>query len=230
MQGNTVHALDGLSAWAQRVQALQKSAVRLQAKREAVRSDLADKKGKVQKLSSEVEVLTKGGELLRLLMDKLVLDQVKTIESVVTEGLRTIFFDQDLAFEAEVGTYRNKISIDLLVRRDQNGVEVVGPPLETMGGGVSSIASLTLRLLALLRLKKFPMLLLDETLSAVSDDYVDATGQFLAKLSETTKIPILLVTHKQAFLDHAKTAYQGHEDSCSDGTTAVSMTKLRGSK
>lgn len=230
MQGDSLHAVDGLSGWAQRVQAIQKNAVRLQTQRDSVKNELAATKAKVEKLSAQVEILTKGGELLRLLMDKLVLDQVKTIESVVTEGLRTIFFDQELAFEAEVGTFRNKIAIDLMVRREQNGIEIVGPPLETMGGGVSSIASLTLRLLALLRLKKFPLLLLDETLSAVSDDYVDATGQFLGKLAETTKIPILLVTHKQAFLDHAKTAYQGHEEVRADGSLAVSLVKLRGAK
>jgi hypothetical protein len=187
--------------------------MRMQAMRDTVVSDLARNESEAERLGLVVAKLTMTGELLRLLMDKLVLDQVKAIESVVTEGLRSIFFDQDLSFEAEVGTFRNKIAIDLLIRREHNGIEIVGPPLETMGGGISSIASLTLRLLALMRLKKFPLILLDETLSAVSDEYVDATGQFLGKLAASTNIPILLVTHKQAYLDHAKTAYQGHEES-----------------
>jgi hypothetical protein len=180
--------------------------------RDSLAADLSRKQAEVAKLTILVEKVSKAGELLRILMDKLVLDQVRSIESVVSEGLRSIFYDQDLSFEAEVGQSRNKIAIDLMVRSGLDGFSIVGPPLETVGGGVSSIASLTLRLLALLRLKKFPLLLLDETLSAVSDEYVDATGQFLAKLSVKTGIPILLVTHKQAFLDHAKGAYQGFQD------------------
>jgi DNA repair ATPase RecN len=167
------------------------------------------------------------GELLRALLDKLVLDQVHAIESVVTEGLKSIFFDQDLAFEAEVGQSRGKVSIDLMIRRDQGGIEIKGAPLDTFGGGISSMASLTLRLLALMRLKKFPLLILDETLAAVSAEYVDQAGQFLGKLSETTGIPILLVTHNQTFLDHAKTAYQAYEDPATAYLT-LGLRKLRG--
>jgi ABC-type uncharacterized transport system YnjBCD ATPase subunit len=150
--------------------------------------------------------------------------------SARVEGLKSIFFDIDLAFQAEVGQSRGKVSIDLLVKRSQNDIEIVGPPLDTSGGGVSSIASLTLRLLALMRLKKFPILLLDETLSSVSDYYVDQTGQFLGKLSEMTNIPILLVTHNQAFLDHAKTAYQGFEEQSTDKTWSLGLKRLRGPK
>lgn len=229
MQGDPIHSVDALS-WAQRVQRLHRSVVRLQTMRDTAMQDRDNAKQEVVKLAADVERLTKAGELLRLLMDKLVLDQVKTIESVVTEGLRTIFVDQDLSFEAEVGSFRNKVAIDLVIRREQNGVEIVGPPLETCGGGISSIASLTLRLLALLRMKKFPLLLLDETLSAVSDDYVDATGQFLGKLAATTGIPILLVTHKQAFLDHAKSAYQGFEEPATDGSWCMQLKRLRGGR
>lgn len=227
MSGDAFHAIHDLSSWEQRVQSIRKSVVRAQTMRDTIATDLSRKQAETAKLANFVERVAKAGELLRLLMDKLVLDQVRSIESVVSEGLRSIFFDQDLSFEAEVGQSRNKISIDLMVRSGLDGISIVGPPLETVGGGVSSIASLTLRLLALMRLKKFPLLLLDETLSAVSDEYVDATGQFLAKLAAKTGIPILLVTHKQAFLDHAKGAYQGFQDSDPGGGKLLTLKNLR---
>lgn len=83
--------------------------------------------------------------------------------------------------------------------------------MEAFGGGPASIISLILRVLAIRRLKKWPLLALDETLAAVSDDYVDQTGVFLRELSARTGIPILLVTHKPAFLDHAVNGYRGVE-------------------
>jgi DNA repair ATPase RecN len=231
MHGDSVHAVVRVTdAWKTRVEALKTSATRVQTRRDSLVQQRDKTAREITVLSERVEKLSKTGELLRLLMDKLVMDQVKAIESIVTEGLKSIFFDIDLSFQAEVGQSRGKVSIDLLVKRTQNDIEIVGPPLETTGGGVSSIASLTLRLLALMRLKKFPVLFLDETLSAVSDYYVDQTGQFLRKLSETTNIPILLVTHNQAFLDHAKSAYQGFEEQSSDTTWSLGLKRLRGPK
>jgi chromosome segregation ATPase len=227
MQGHEVRpVVRGVNDWRPRLQSLKTAAVRLQTQRDALARDHERAVQEVEELNAVIEKLSKTSELLRALMDKLVFDQVKAIESVVTEGLKSIFFDQDLSFEAVVGTSRGKIAIDLLIRRTRQEVDIVGPPLETFGGGIVNIASLTLRLLALMRLKKFPILLLDETLSAVSDEYVDQTGQFLGKLSETTGIPILLITHKQSFLDHAKTSYQAFED---EGEK-LSLKKLRGAK
>jgi DNA repair ATPase RecN len=160
-------------------------------------------------------------------LDKLVTEQVKAIESVVTEGFRSIFFDQHLSLLAEVGQARGKISIDLLIRDSSGPSEIVGPPLETFGGGPSTIASLTLRILALLRLKKFPLLLLDETLAAISAEYVEPTGKFLRKLAESTGIPILLVTHNHGFLDHAKVAYRV-DGASTDTTKTIRITKIAG--
>jgi ABC-type thiamine transport system ATPase subunit len=85
-----------------------------------------------------------------------------------------------------------------------------------------------LRLLALLRLKRWPLLLLDETLAAVSDEYVDQAGLFLRKLAETTGINLLMITHKQSYLDHAKVAYQGVEDTEEDGSWSLGLRRIRG--
>src|SRR5208282_1126386 len=94
VQGDPLHDLHGLTDWRKRVQNLNRSAARLQAVRDQLSNDLEVRLREVDGLAVRVERLTKVGELLRALMDKLVLDQVKTIEGVVTEGLKTIFFDQ----------------------------------------------------------------------------------------------------------------------------------------
>jgi chromosome segregation ATPase len=211
------------------VQTLNRNAAKIQAVRDQLTTEVAERHREVERLSSQIERYTKVGELLRALMDKLVLDQVKTIEGVVSEGLQAIFFDQSLTFEAEVSQKYNKIAIDFFLRQGDEAMVIRGHPLESFGGGPSSIASLVLRLLALLRLKRAPILLLDETLAAVSDDYIDAAGQFLRKLAASTGIDILLVTHKQAFLDHAELAYQGHESTAKeDGTWSLALSRLRG--
>ena len=63
----------------------------------------------------------------------------------------------------------------------------------------------------------------------MSDDYIDAAGQFLNKLAKNTGIDVLLVTHKQAFLDHADLAYQGSESTAEeDGSWSLTLRRLRG--
>ena len=229
MQSDPFHAQQGLT-WRRRVQALNRNSARIQAVRDQLAEDLKAKQREVEHLSTQIDLTTKVGELLRTLMDKLVLDQVKTIEKIVTEGLQAIFFDQHLSFEAEVTQKYNKVAIDFFIRQGEESMAIRGHPLESFGGGASSIASLVLRLLALIRLKRAPLLLLDEALAAVSDEYIDGSGQFLKKLAATTGMSILLVTHKQAFLDHADSAYQGHEVLAEDGSTSLGLRRLRGGK
>lgn len=212
MQGDTVRSGQTLS-WQPRVRALTQSAARLRAVRDQVVRDLDLRSQEVDDLTARLDVLAKVGELFRALMDKLVLSHVKSIESVVTEGLHTIFFDQTLTFEAEIAQRYNRIAIDFFIRQQgaDERIAIRGAPLDSFGGGPSSIASLVLRMLAMLRLKKWPVLFLDETLSPISDEYIESTGDFLRKLSTATGIPILLVTQKRGFVHHATTAYLASE-------------------
>lgn len=228
MQGHALHAVEGLDGWSQRVQVLQTSATRLRAVRDQISDDLEAKEEEIVTLAERQEVLTKVSELYRALMDRMIMGQVQTIETIVSEGLRTIFFDQDLSFKAEVSQKYNKISVEFFIcQGDPEKGGIKGSPLDSFGGGPSSIASLILRILTLLRLKRKKILLLDETLAAVSDDYIEATGQFLQKLAETSSLTILLVTHKPAYLDHANHSYQG--DSKSEAGRNEFVTKrLRG--
>jgi len=161
-------------------------------------------------------------------MDRMLLGQVRNIEAIVSEGLRTIFFDQNLSFKAEVSSKYNKVSVDFFICvGDPEHGGIKGSPLDSFGGGPTSIASLILRILTLLRLRRKKLLLLDETLAAVSDDYIETTAKFLQKLAIVSGLTVLLVTHKAAYLEHAKTAYQGDSKE-SDGHDEFVIKKLRG--
>lgn len=210
MSGDSIHAVEGLKSYQDRVRSLRLSATKLQALRDQTAEELGAKKTEIVDLAENIDVHTKVNELYRVLLDKLVLGQVQAIEALVTEGLKSIFVDQRLSFMAELGQKGAKVSASFfLCEGDPDYGGIKAPPLTSFGGGPSSFVSLVLRVLTLIRLKRMPILFLDETLAAVSDEYIDATGQFLRRLSEESKLDLLLVTHKQAFLDHATVAYQG---------------------
>ena len=218
MSGDSVRSRDRLNA-------LRDTSAALQAVRRRLKQEQEAKLQEVERLGQQVEVLSKVAELFRTLMDMLVVSHVRSIESVVTEGLRAVFDDQSLAFEAEVQQRYNKLAIDFYFRQDRQRVSVRAHPLEAFGGGPSSVASLILKVLTMKRLKKWPLLVLDETLAAVSDEYIDQTGTFLQGLAAKTGFSILLVTHKPSFLEHADRAYRASEQKHHTGTR-VSLQQL----
>lgn len=211
------------------MRALTQRASRIQAVRDQAREELEARGKEIDRLAARIEILVKVGELFRALMDRLVMSHVRSIEAVITEGLKSIFFDQQLAFEAEIATRRDRICIDFFIRQERGRHVVRGRPMTNFGGGPATIASFVLRLLVLMKLKRAPMLFLDETLSAISPEYIEQTGLFLKKLSTSTGAPILLVTQQHAFIDAASHSYAGSEESKDGKAAHVVVHKVRGS-
>lgn len=212
------------------MRALGQRASSAQARRDHLVSDLDARCRELDRLAARIEVLTKVGELFRALMDKLVHSQVRSVETLITGGLRSIFFDQQLTFEAEIVQRYNRVHIDFFIRQERGGGRFVvrGRPLTNFGGGPATVASLVLRVLVLMKLQRTPLLLLDETLSAISTEYIDQTGLFLKKLAASTGTPILLVTHKHEFLDQATAAYSASEHAVDGRPPRLDVHRLRG--
>lgn len=207
MSSNEVCSVDGLR---QRVRAASAESVRLTTLRDRLQAERDARQQEVAELTVEIDILSKVGELYQVLMDTLIVKQIEAVEGLVTESFQTIFDDQDLSFESEVSQKYGKVSIDFFVRSGpkDNPLSHRGRPLESFGGGPTSMASLIIRLLTIVRLKRHPLLLLDETLLAISDEYVAATSQLLRELSSKMGLDIVLVTHKPSFAEHADQAYR----------------------
>ncbi len=229
MLSDKVHDGHGVTGFESRILRVQESRTRLTTLRDQLANDLATKEAEVVRLTHELDVLTKVTELFRHLMDQLIDKQVRVVERVATEGLQTVFPDLNLSLEAEVEPKYNKISVDFFFQRGPKGHRGShrGHPLSSFGGGPASVVSLILRVLTVKKLNLAPCLILDESLGAVSEDYIDATGQFIRALAEKLGFDILLVTHKPSFLAHAKHSYLCQEDFEEDGvSTHLSLKRI----
>jgi hypothetical protein len=229
MPGDAVHAVDGLtSSFGPRVRALRETAARHRTLRDRLETETESRRVEVATLQSKATKLTMVSELFRSLMDKLVEKQKAIVEGLVTEGLEAIFHDQELSFEAEVVQRANRVEMDLFLKQGKDALVIKDNPLDAFGGGPSTIVSLFLRVFALRRLGRAPLLLLDETLPAISAEYVEATGRFLQRLCASMGVDVLLVTHKPEFLDHADHAYMGHEEALDGGYKRLGLRHIRG--
>jgi ABC-type lipoprotein export system ATPase subunit len=77
---------------------------------------------------------------------------------------------------------------------------------------VSVVQSVLLRVVVTLRRGMRPLLLLDESLGAVAEQYVPRVGQFLRLLSERVGMDILAVTHNPVLVEAAHKAYRIRKD------------------
>lgn len=143
------------------------------------------------------------------------------IETLVTQGLQSIFADDTLTFHLVAGSRANTPVVDFEVR-SRLGEEIVATDvMDARGGGLAAIVGFLLRLVvALLSAPntRDTVLLLDETFSHVSVEYVPALSAFLRQLVDRTGAQIILVTHRPAFADVADQRYHFDLDA---GATVV---------
>ena len=144
-------------------------------------------------------------EIFKSWLESSIESNINSISDLATEGLRNILNDQEMVFRIKQEHRNNKLWMKFMIESD--GVE--GDPLTSYGGGAAMICSLVLRISMMKRLGLCDLLLLDETMVAVSNAYVGNTAEFMRTLAEKAGIHILMVTHNQEFVDNSHVAYEG---------------------
>jgi hypothetical protein len=184
------------------------SATKALALREALESRVAENESEINDLQNEDELLELVGNLIRRLVDAEVTDGVKAVEKLQTEGLQEIFHDQNLSVRADVEESRGKVSVTMFTSRERkDGTIVEGVPDQSFGGSILTMQSVLMRITVIFRRNMRPLLMLDETLAAVANRYVDRAAKFLSTLSKRLDLDILLISHDEALVGAATNAY-----------------------
>ena len=166
-------------------------------------------KAEIKRLENQENLLDLVSELFRRLIDREVTTGVKAVEKLQSEGLQTVFSDQDITVETEVEVLRGKVSVDLTtVHKRADGTVIKGQSIDGFGGSVTTVQSVLLRIIVIIRRGLRPFLLLDEALPAFDADYIVGVGQFLKTLCDRLGIDILVVTHNQALVESVDNAYR----------------------
>ena len=197
----------------EQVRGLRATLSRIQGRRDACVRRLSDAEKEVLRLVVEEDVLDRVCNLFRVLIDREVVDNAQTAERLLSEGLRTIFDDLNLSVRTEVDVQRGKVSVDLYtVQTQPNGVTTEAASTDAFGGSVSVIQSILLRVVVVMRRGLRPLLLLDESLAAVAEQYVSRVGLFLSELATRMGLDILVVTHNTTLVEAADKAYRIRKD------------------
>lgn len=168
----------------------------------------------VERLSNDYNSLIKESSTLRKdsevhelaavcvqnLVDTVSKNSIEKVENLVNSALRTIFFDQDIEFKIISEVKRNLTCYRIVTKKD--GVE---GSINSFAGGVMAVEAMVMKVLFNLLAKRFPFIVLDESLSFVSEKYIQNTSDFMKDLSKQFNLPIVLVTHQPSFEEGADT-------------------------
>lgn len=175
----------------------------------------------VETLTAETDVLDKVVILLNSLAEERQAQAQGVIETLVTQGLQTIF-DDSLSFHIVPTTKARTSGVEFVVRSTLTHEAVETPVMDARGGGLAAVVGFLLRLVVMLlsaQSGREKLLVLDETFAHVSEDYLEPLGQFLRQIVDRTGVQIIMVTHQPEFLEFADVAYRFSQI---DGRTKVS--------
>ena len=176
--------------------------------RESVQRRLEDTRNEIGQLENQEESLEMVANIFRQLIDNEITEGVQAVEKLLSEGLASVFDDQELWVDANVEVQRGKVSVDLITKQKQpDGTVIEGSSNDAFGGAVMTVQSVLLRIIVLLRRDMRPLLLLDESLPAFDAHYVTNMGRFLSLLCKRVGMDILLVSHNPALVEAADKAY-----------------------
>ena len=132
----------------------------------------------------------------------------RQIESTVSEGLQTVF-EEDLRLEisSKVVGSRSEI-VFTLVSGGAGSDELRTSIMESRGGGVAAITGFLIQaVMVLLTPNLRPIVFLDESFRAVSEEYQAPLGRFISELCERTGLQVVLVTHQPSIAEEADVVY-----------------------
>jgi DNA repair exonuclease SbcCD ATPase subunit len=158
--------------------------------------------------------------LLNSLGEERQLKAQQTIEELVTRGMQTIF-DDSLSFHIVQSVKGKTANVEFLLRTTRGETMMETPVLEARGGGLAVTIGFLLRVVVMLLrggTREQNILVLDETFSHVSAEYLEPLGNFLREIVEKTEIQIIMVTHQPEFAEYADRVYRFSNQ---DGKTQV---------
>ena len=204
-----------------RLKQLQAGISRLSTYRDILQSQMTALEKEETDASYKADLYQRCSEVFKTWLEDSMKRNVDSMAQLATTGLQHVILDQKLTFNIKQEAKYNRLAMRFVLEKD--GVE--GDPVQSYGGGAAVIISFVLRIAVMARMKMANLLILDESMLALSNSYVPGAAAFMRQLAEETGINILMVTHNPEFLNQAHIAYEGRLEG--SGVASLKLKKLR---
>lgn len=142
----------------------------------------------------------------------------ESLETLVTHGLQTVFGDETLTFHIVEEVKRGRPHVAFEVESAMGNEVVRTGVMDARGGGLASLVGFFIRLSVLLLSGHRRIMLLDEVFAQLSEGFEPQMAEWLSDLCEKAEVQVVMVTHSDAYSEHADVVYRTSQ---SAGVTSV---------
>lgn len=147
-------------------------------------------------------------EYMKKLIDVLSRKHIIHLEKLLNSAVQSIFYDKDYHIEFEISEYRNNNNLTIyLIETLEDGSEIK-TDIKNNGFGLKSIIGLILQVYFIMYHKQSRILFMDESLSAISTNYIEYVRELIKSLSEKYGFIFVLVNHDPRWNDLADRVYE----------------------
>jgi DNA repair exonuclease SbcCD ATPase subunit len=158
---------------------------------------------RIRQLEEEKAQLVKAVGTLDRCVQLVSANGIGKIEGIVSDGLRTVFQNNQISLLIEKKETARGNSYRLLVKKG----ETVGNPMDSFGGGVQNVVAFLLRIILIKRFKLAKFVALDEQFSNVSPEYQPKVSEMLKTLAQLG-FTIFAISHQPTITSAADTIYE----------------------
>lgn len=158
-------------------------------------------------LLASIEMYEKAQVVLLALEESWRKDFEKSVETIVTEGIRLVFGDEDLDFSVVTSVKAGSSAVSFELEMADG---VVTDILDAEGRSIAEVVSFLLRVLLILAHKPAlrKVIILDEPFGGISSKRMPFFQQLLRKIVDESGIQIIMTTHDMSHLEYADSVYE----------------------
>lgn len=160
-------------------------------------------KARLEDLQKESDTLSEARELFQKASILTQNHLAQHLSVIVTQALRTVFYEKDVYFKVEFVERRNVTECDMWI--EENGYKY--SLLESRGFGMTDISSFALKVAYILLHESDDVLIIDEPFRNLSENKHVIASQMIKELSEELNIQFIIATHVQALRDHSDKSF-----------------------
>ena len=196
-------------------EALKERALNIKSIEKNSKTTLLETKAKIDEISVQYKDMRQNKaiqeasiKVFRQVIDNMSQQHINSIIDLVSYALQTIFYDREYSLIIEIKDTRNNKSAKLFLKDSTDPDNVILSDIEdSVGGGVMSVIGFTLQVFYILYFNLNRVMFMDESLSAVSSNYLPNLMEFINSLAEKKDFKFIMIAHDLRFFEYAKNIY-----------------------
>lgn len=155
-----------------------------------------------ESIKENVNLLTQSLDVMKSCITKLSEGHISHLNDLVNSMLRQVFDDKDYAVEFQLNDNKNGKILNILLKDRISDDEVIVTDIHDNGGGLQTIIGFILQVYFIIYFNQEHILFLDESLSALSSEYIPNLIAFMGSLVEKYDFIFVSVIHDKRFIDN----------------------------